>query len=232
MKIEVKDLSVVLSGRSILNGINAIWESGTSTLIMGPNGAGKTTLLNTLSGNLRPVSGAVLFDDIDVTNLAPHRRANAYIRRSFQHPSLPPSMTLRELLAVSQRGWSGGDTGFPSQPADSLMQDHSVRDVIDKQFRELNHSKRKLIEVFSALLSPAPILLLDEPAAGLSPDEKQILFSLLRTEERRTLILVEHDLTVAEELEFQINFMMDGEIVHQGALHETREFAGQRNVYI
>lgn len=230
MQVKVENLSVRLGGRTIVKDVSTIWLPNAPSFIVGPNGAGKTTLINAITGHVKTSSGEIYVGNRDITSYLPHRRAQSVLRHSFQIPKLPPRLSGRELLSLARDNWRG-EIKRTTSDAQALVESPYIQSIFDVPLGQANHSTRKLIEVLSVLISPAPVLLLDEPTAGLSIQHKTFLIEMLKKASDRTLIIVEHDLETINDLQFQTQFMMDGEIVHSGSLESTKEYARKQNVY-
>lgn len=230
MEVKASEIDVVLGGRKILNCLSQVWDSRSHSVILGPNGAGKTTLVNALSGHVRVSNGSISIDGQNVTRMSPHRRSSRFLRRSFQMPPNPGELTGRELLNLATANWQHQEE-YQSGPSRELLKAPLIASSLDIPISETDHSTRKLLEVLSVICSPASVLLLDEPMAGLAAPEKAFLLDILLKETGRTVLIVEHDLEAIRRLDCETLFMMDGRIVHRGDFSSTQEFAEKLNVY-
>jgi branched-chain amino acid transport system ATP-binding protein len=194
--------------------------------VLGPNGAGKTTLFNLICGDFPPTSGRVSVFGEDVTALPPHRRARIGIGRTYQTSLLFDGLTVADNLFVALRGARPGRFSFalPRPGGPDLRAVAAIADRVrlshlaDRPVSELSHGQRRQLEVGMALAGEPRLLMLDEPAAGLSPAERPELNALLRDLPRSlTLILIEHDMDVALPVSDIVTVMKDGEVVVQAA---------------
>ncbi|RYG08088.1 MAG: ATP-binding cassette domain-containing protein, partial [Burkholderiales bacterium] len=185
-------------------------------------GAGKTTLFNLICGDFPPTSGSVLLFGDDITRLAPHRRARQGIGRTYQTSLLFNGLTVQENLLVAVRG--ARPMRFSLRVArEDDAQIHETRALAERvrlahrlgvMVNELSHGQRRQLEVGMALACKPRLLMLDEPAAGLSPAERPELNALLRSlPPDLTLILIEHDMDVALPIADIVTVMKDGEVM-------------------
>lgn len=191
--------------------------------LIGPNGAGKTTLIHMLAGALMPSAGTIRLDAHDITALPMHRRVRLGIARSYQITSVFPNFTVRENLALAVQGAGGTDPlaiiGLASR-ADVLA-------------RELAHGERRQLELGLALATGARILLLDEPMAGMGPEESARILDLLASlKGRRTILLVEHDMDAVFRLADRITTLVYGKVIATGGPEEIRRHPEVRRAYL
>jgi branched-chain amino acid transport system ATP-binding protein len=198
--------------------------------VIGPNGAGKTTLIHLLSGALAPTAGTIVFDGRDITGLAMHRRVRLGLARSYQITSLFPNFTVLENLALARQG-----TGVPDDGEDARAEVDAIGlgTRADQLAGELAHGERRQLELGLALATGARILLLDEPMAGLGPDEATRILGLLETLKRqRTILLVEHDMDAVFRLADRISTLVYGRVIASGAPDEIRRHPEVRRAYL
>ncbi len=211
--------------------------------VIGPNGAGKTTFFNLLTGQLRPTSGRIIFDGRDIAGTPPHRIAHLGIARSFQRTSIFPTLSLLDnvwLAAFARQGswrglaWRRADR-YPELTARALavLGEVGLREKASQPAREISHGEQRQLELAIAL-APAPrLLLLDEPAAGLSPDETQKMVTLVRTlKGRYTIILIEHKIDVVMTISDRISVMHFGSVIAEGTPAEIQRNAEVRRAYL
>ena len=201
--------------------------------LIGPNGAGKTTLVAQLSGHLRPDAGTLAFEGRDVTALATHQRVARGLARSFQITRLFKSFTVRDNLALAVQARSGSSLRFwrpvamePAlrEAADALLQRLGLAAQADALAGELSHGEQRVLEIGLALATRPRLLLLDEPMAGVGPDETQALVSLidaLRLE--CAILLVEHDMDAVFRLADRITVLVNGAVIASGAPDAIRQ---------
>ncbi|MFT7723060.1 MAG: ABC transporter ATP-binding protein [Roseateles sp.] len=210
--------------------------------IIGPNGAGKTTLINQLSGELSPQSGSVSFDGQDVTAHPVHRRARAGLLRSYQITSIFEEFTVLEnatlaALAVTGHPWKfwrpllGNPAAVEAgREAVALAGLAAAQDVVAG---ELAYGQRRQLELAMTLAAKPSLLLLDEPMAGMSPQESQAVTALLRQlKGRYTILLVEHDMDAVFSLADRISVLVYGRLMFTGSPEAIREHPEVRAVYL
>ncbi|GAA5186173.1 hypothetical protein GCM10023322_31840 [Rugosimonospora acidiphila] len=212
-----RGVSVRLGDATILDGVDLEVRPGEIHALVGANGSGKTTLLRVLSGTLRPTAGQIEFRDADITRTATARRVRAGVTRTFQRPAELPSLTpYRQVrLAALARG-RDADGGWALELTD--LDGHA-----DDDPRSLTGGEQQLLQVARAAATGAAVLLLDEPAAGMSADERQRLRVVLRrlTERGVGLLLVEHDSSLVADVADRASLLDGGRVVAHGTPHEV-----------
>ncbi len=215
---------------------------GERRAIIGPNGAGKTTLFNAITGVVRPTSGRVDFDGRDITQLPPHRRAAYGISRTFQITNLFPSLTVRQNMEIALRGLKArkfsffgtsefkGDEYVQAERALGLSRLGSRAGAL---VSELSYGEQRQLEMAMALAPGPRLLLLDEPAAGLSPAERVIVTDVIRALPADiTIVLIEHDMDLVLSLVDWVTCLNNGQFLADGAPADIRENADIQNVYL
>jgi branched-chain amino acid transport system ATP-binding protein len=198
--IEIEQLIVQFGGVRPIDGLDAILEAPIAGLI-GPNGAGKTTLLNVLSGFVRPAGGRVRMDGRDLLALSPLSRVKAGLRRSFQTEQVVEDLTVRQnILAIADHVCAPRGK---AASVDAAMAFANLRQVADRVGRDLNLFQRRLVEIAKSIVGEPKLVLLDEPAAGLTEEEGAILRSLLLRapgEFGAQVIIIDHDVELIRSL--------------------------------
>ena len=202
--------------------------------VIGPNGAGKTTLIHLLSGALRPSAGTIVLDGRDITGLAMHRRVRLGLARSYQITSLFPNFTVRENLALALQGTGQGRGGPDDRDrARAELDAVGLGARADQLAGALAHGERRQLELGLALATGARILLLDEPMAGMGPEEAARITSLIEAlKRRRTILLVEHDMEAVFRLADRISTLVYGRLIASGAPDEIRRHPEVRRAYL
>jgi branched-chain amino acid transport system ATP-binding protein len=200
--------------------------------ILGPNGAGKTTLFNVVSGDMPPSSGTVELFGTDVTHLPARSRAKLGLARTYQQSRMLLGVTVEEAIYLSILGVRGGHLRPVILPRkDAAMRERAReaarRVAIDHKLSELvgnlSHGEHRQVAIAMALAAEPKMLMLDEPASGLSRGERQLLTELLLSLDRSiTLILIEHDMDVALNVAEQVTMMHDGRVIVEGTPDEIR----------
>jgi branched-chain amino acid transport system ATP-binding protein len=224
-----------------LNNVSAEFASGAITSIIGPNGAGKSTYFNLLSGALRPSSGKVEFEGRDVSGVAQHRFAHMGIAKSFQITNVFPLLTTRENVRVGLQAfvsryniWSPR-ANLPglAEKADELLALVGLWDRRERLAKELAHGEQRALEIGMALASNPRLLLLDEPTAGMSPEETKVMMGLIvKLAGERTVILVEHKMKLVMGISDRILVLHHGELLAQGTPTEVRQNEQVKRVYL
>jgi branched-chain amino acid transport system ATP-binding protein len=216
-------------------------EVGELHAVIGPNGAGKSTLVNLLSGELPPSSGVILVAGVDVTGWSNARIARAGIGRSFQRTNLMPALTVLETVRLAaqarvplRRVWRRAvrDAG-PLHDAYAALARVGLTAVADSVSGTLSHGQLRQLEIAVALAAQPKVLLLDEPLAGMGPEESETMASLLRELARdHAVLLVEHDMDVVFAVADRMTVMVDGRVLEQGTPETIRASASVRDAYL
>ena len=224
-----------------LNSITAEFERGVITSIIGPNGAGKSTYFNLLSGAFPPSRGRVEFEGRDVTNLPQHRFAHLGIAKSFQITNIFPQLTVRENVRVGLQAFvSRYDIWRPRaslpgliERADALLAMVGLQDRRERWARDLAHGEQRALEIGMALAADPKLLLLDEPTAGMSPEETRVMMDLIvKLAGERTVILVEHKMKLVMGISQRVMVLHHGELLAQGTPAEVRQNDQVKRVYL
>jgi branched-chain amino acid transport system ATP-binding protein len=247
-KVEKQALSLSAVSRNF-GGIRAVADisfdvsHGQRLTIIGTNGAGKSTLFNLITGVYPLSSGSISIFGQDVTKQSAQKRAKLGIARTFQTSKLFPGMTVRENLYTSLRqAMDQKKIGWLSIPASSKALREQSSNILEKVdllskadvlVSEISHGESRQLEVAMALAMRPKILMLDEPAAGISPNERGRLVQLLKELDKEiTLILIEHDMAVALAVADEVIVMHDGEMFMQGTPDEIRSSTAVRDLYL
>lgn len=216
--LDIDGLSVGYGGTPVLDTLDMHLKAGEARVLFGPNGAGKSTLFNAIAGTVAPSAGSIRIGSVDITRMAPHARARRFLARSFQVPKLSGELTAHEHMMLVGGLDAGEALGIPA--------------FASKAVSELTHGTRKLVEVATALAIRAPVLLLDEPTAGLDAGEKEKVAHVLWDRQKRaTLLLIEHDIEFIARLDVPVLFMFGGRVAFEGTLAEVNAFAQAHSVY-
>ncbi|TMG72908.1 MAG: ABC transporter ATP-binding protein [Betaproteobacteria bacterium] len=241
--LETKNLSKAFGALTAVDNVSLGIEAGTLHSIIGPNGAGKTTLFNLLTGTYRPSSGRILFDGRDITGTPAHRVAHLGLARSFQRTNVFPAFSLLDNVWVaafacgpSWKGlmWRRADR-YPEIAARALaaLADVGLADKADRPVREISHGEQRQLELAIALAAAPRVLLLDEPAAGLSPEETRRLVALVRAlKGRYTIVLIEHKMDIIMSVSDRISVMHFGGLIAEGTPGEIQRDPEVRRAYL
>ena len=216
--------------------------AGERVAILGPNGAGKTTLFNAITG-LTPAScGQVLFDGADITRASPEARAQLGIARTFQITNLFFGLTVQENLLLAKRGlsrskfsmWrSGNALGQEREIVDAALEKCQLQAKRNLIVKEISYGEQRQLELAMSLTSSPKVLLLDEPAAGLSPAERQVMAAVIRSlPASLSLILIEHDIELALGLVDRVICMYQGSVLVEGTPDDIRNNPQVQEIYL
>jgi branched-chain amino acid transport system ATP-binding protein len=240
--LALRGLSKHFGGLQAVKGVTLEVYPGDRMGILGPNGAGKTTLFHLITGVLPATSGQVLLFGRDVTRWPPHRRTALGMARTFQITTLFPKLTVLDnvLLAVQGRRRMKFVMWRPlSSYADvhgkarALLEGVGFWDRRHMEIRHLSHGEQRQLEIVLALASDPQLLLLDEPAAGLSTGESQEMAGFLhRLDPRLSILMIEHDMDVAFAVVDSITVLHYGEVVEAGSLDQIRTSPRVREIYL
>ncbi|HHY46915.1 MAG TPA: ABC transporter ATP-binding protein [Firmicutes bacterium] len=236
--LEIKGVSKSFEGVLALNNLDVEVSEGEIRAIIGPNGSGKTTLINVITGVFPATSGRIIFKGQDITGLSPFRIARKGITRTFQNLRLFPSLTVLEHVLAAQhhrsrvgfwgsvfstRSGRAEEEGMVSR-AQEILEFVGLKGRADMPGLGLPYGQRRLLEIARALATGPELLLLDEPAAGLSSEEIQALERLLREIRSRgiTVILVEHRMMLVMNVADRITVLNYGEKIAEGKPAEIK----------
>jgi branched-chain amino acid transport system ATP-binding protein len=210
--------------------------------IIGPNGAGKTTLIGQLAGEIAPDAGRILFAGQNVTALATPRRSALGLARSFQITSLFPEFTALDNVALAVQAHAGHSFRFwaPArraaelrEPARAALGRVGLAARADTVVARLSHGEHRQLELAMALATRPRLLLLDEPMAGLGPDESGRMVELMRElKQEVTILLIEHDMEAVFALADRITVLVYGRVIASGAPAAIRKNAAVRKAYL
>jgi branched-chain amino acid transport system ATP-binding protein len=210
--------------------------------IIGPNGAGKTTLFNLITGALQPTGGRIVLFGKDVTTWPTHRRAALGMARTFQITTLFPKLTVLDNVLLAVQGLRSMKfvmwrplTSYRAiyARAQALLEQAGYWDRRDVEIRHLSHGEQRQIEIVLALASDPQVLLLDEPAAGLSTGESHEMATFLQgLDLRLAILMIEHDMDVAFAVVDSILVLHYGEIVEEGSREMIRTSTRVRDIYL
>jgi branched-chain amino acid transport system ATP-binding protein len=204
---------------------------GERRAILGPNGAGKTTLFNVIAGDFPVTSGRVEMFGRDVTRLPARARAKLGLARSYQQSRLFLGLSVEDSIYLSILGVAGGHLRPVLTRKDGKIRERARRaagrvaleDRLDEPVGSLSHGEHRQVALAMALASEPRLLMLDEPASGLSRGERQLLTDLLLGLDREiTLIVIEHDMDVALRVAERVTMMHDGRVIVEGTPDEIR----------
>jgi branched-chain amino acid transport system ATP-binding protein len=240
--LQISDLTKRFGGVRASDRIALDVPAGELHAVIGPNGAGKSTLIGQLAGEISPDAGQVLFNGQDITRLPAHRRSALGLARSFQITSLFLDFTVLDNVALAVQAHAGHSFRFwraaraeaelrgPARAALARVGLESRADVV---CANLSHGEHRQLEIAMALATKPRMLLLDEPMAGIGPDESARMIALLGELKReQTILLIEHDMDAVFRLADRITVLVDGRVIASGRPDEVRADAQVRRAYL
>ena len=240
--LELHDLNKAFGGLRVTVTVNLTVEPGERRLIIGPNGAGKTTLFNLITGELRADSGRIMLFGRDLTGIATRRRAHLGLARTYQIITLFPGETLARnvtlsLLGLSRLRWNpfvrlNGQRDLLDQ-AHATLARVGLEHLADRPVAQTSYGERRRVEIAMALAQDPKVLLLDEPFAGLSVEERRDVLALIGSIPRDvTIVMIEHDMDVALEFAERITVLHFGQVIVEGTRAEVVQHPRTREIYL
>jgi branched-chain amino acid transport system ATP-binding protein len=239
--IECENVTKAYGGLVAVNDLSFAVEEGEFFAIVGPNGAGKTTLFDTMSGHAPLTSGVIRFDGRDVHRARPHEICRMGLSRTFQQSKLFHGLTVEDNVHLAVLGVRNGHLRPVRSRRDAEMRERArevatmmgLGDQLDRAAAELGHGEQRQLEVAMARATDPKLMMLDEPAAGLSRSERQRLTELLlKLDPDITLILIEHDMDVALRVADWVTMMHDGRVIAEGTPAEIRANETVHELYL
>jgi branched-chain amino acid transport system ATP-binding protein len=240
--LSLSDVVKEFGGLRAVDGVSLEIRAGERRAIIGPNGAGKTTLFSLISGEQPLSGGRIRLFGRDVTGLAPHRRAALGLARTYQITNLFPKLTVLENCVLAVQALSPVKhqlyVGLQRYP-DLFARARQVLGAVglagkdDEIVRNLSHGEQRQLEIALALAGTPRLLLLDEPTAGLSPAESQMMTTLLkRLDPAITMLVIEHDMDVAFALTDRITVLHFGRVVADGLAGQVKANPLVQEIYL
>jgi branched-chain amino acid transport system ATP-binding protein len=221
--------------------VNFEVERGELRSIIGPNGAGKTTFFRLISGEMPPSSGRIWFDGREITGLPQHRVSRLGVSKSYQITNVFPHLSVHENVRVAVQGparafdfWSRADRLHDVHArASAVLETVGLAAQAGRLAAHLSHGEKRHLEIGIALASEPTLLLLDEPTAGMSPEETDETMRLIRQlAVGRTVILVEHKMKVVMKISDRVTVLHQGQVLAEGTPEEIRANARVQQTYL
>jgi branched-chain amino acid transport system ATP-binding protein len=238
--LQIKNLKKAFGGLPAINGVSLEVEAGERRLIIGPNGAGKTTLFNLVTGDLRADSGSISLFDFEITKFSTHRRVHRGLARTYQIITLFPQDTLEHNIALSLLGLSKARWNMFSRFSSEIYA--STREILrlvnlehlaGRLLSEVGYGEKRRVEIAMALAQKPRVLLLDEPLAGLSREERAAVKALIASIPRDvTVVMIEHDMDTALDMAERITVLHYGSVIVEGTRAEVVADPKTREVYL
>jgi branched-chain amino acid transport system ATP-binding protein len=237
--LEAVQVRKEFGGLIAVNDVDFVIPRGNIVSLIGPNGAGKTTFFNTITGVYKPTAGAVFFEDQSIAGLPPHEVTGLGMARTFQNIRLFHNMTALENVLVGMHGHIKGGVvrsilrtrGLKREEDEAerrgreLLGFSGLRRRDDEYAKNLSYGDQRRLEVARALATNPKLLLLDEPTAGMNPDETAkftTFVAKLREEQNMTVLLIEHDMKVVMGISDRVTVLDYGEKIAEGAPKEVQ----------
>ncbi len=242
--LEIKDLDKHFGGIYVTNRVNVAIQKGEMSAIIGPNGAGKTTLFNLITGAISPDSGQVVYGGQDITRLRPEKIVRLGMVRAFQVASLFLEETVYDNVFLASLShfthnkrmlkdkYGFGDAG---EHADLILKKIGLYAMRQARASELSHGDQKVLDIAVAMTMSPKILLLDEPTAGMAPDERVKMMHLLKELHQffdLTTVFIEHDMDMVFGIARVIRVLVQGTLAAEGSPDEIRHNARVIEAYL
>jgi urea transport system ATP-binding protein len=226
----LENVSVDFDGFKALTDVSLSLSAGELRVLIGPNGAGKSTLCDTIIGRVRPSSGRITFKDRVITALPEQEIVRLGICRKFQTPGVLPTLSVIENLLVSackKRGWWRSFRSVSPMEevtrAEEILEKIGLSDRRDVMAADLAHGEKQWLEIGMVVATDADLLLLDEPTAGMGPQDTQrtaeLILSLLG---RHAVLVIDHDMSFVEALNGYVTVLHQGQILTEGSVAQVR----------
>jgi len=240
--LKVENIEKSFDDFKAVNGTNLTVDRSQLVAVIGPNGAGKTTLFNLITGQLKPNRGRIIFNDEEITKLPSYRICRKGISRSFQIANIFPRLTVFRNVQVSVLARQGKSNKL-FRPAHQLAVEETTRILESVGLSEksmdiagsLSHGDKRVLEIAIALGNEPKLLILDEPTAGMSPEETASTMALIKylAESRGiTILFCEHDMDLVFNIAQSIMVMQHGRTIIQGTLEEVRKNSEVQDAYL
>ena len=240
--LSLASLSKRFGGVVAVDRVTLAVAAGEVHALIGPNGAGKTTLVGLISGSLRPDAGEILFEEKNITRLGQHDRVRAGLARSYQITSIFRRFSVLDNLALAVQARSGSSFSFWKplkketalfDEARALASQVGLSGKIDLIAATLAHGEQRALEVGLALATKPRLVLLDEPMAGMGPEESNRMIELIsRIRAQLAVLLVEHDMDAVFRLASRISVMVNGRVIATGSPQEIKSNDAVKKAYL
>lgn len=238
--LSTRKVSKKFGGFTALNDVTIDFQKGNLTSIIGPNGAGKSTFFNVLTGGLKPSTGEIFFEGENITGLPQHEFARLGIAKSFQITTIFPSFTALENVRIALQSnvsrydfFSKKESLHLEALALDLLATVGLRALATRLASELAHGQQRALEISIALALNPKLLLLDEPTAGMSPEETRVMMDLIvELAQQRTVVLVEHKMKMVMSISDRIVVLHHGELLAEGSADDIRQHDEVKRVYL
>jgi urea transport system ATP-binding protein len=227
--LTIQGLGVSFDGFKAVDDLNFLVDRNELRVVIGPNGAGKTTLLDLICGKTKATSGTIRFKYQELTTMKEHDIVRAGVGRKFQTPSIYENLTVSENLEVSfPRGRSAFGALFFKRTADvnervqRVAEEVMLSDKLDQQAALLSHGQKQWLEIGMLLMQDPELLMLDEPVAGMTVNEREQTADLLnRISKNRSVIVIEHDMEFVRKIAHKVTVLHQGKVIAEGSMDKV-----------
>lgn len=230
--IRLEDVCKYFGGLKAVDDVDLSVEEGALHCLIGPNGAGKTTIFKLIMGIYPPTSGKVIFDGKDITRWPTWKRVRGGISIKMQVPGVYLDLSLYDNIRIAIQRY---ETGSRMQAEiDRLIQLTGLKDVGDPLVRNMPHGQQQWLEIAMSLASRPKLLLLDEPAAGLGPEETEFTADIVRriNAQGTTIIFIDHDMDFVAKLAKKTTVLHYGKVFAEGSFEEIHDHPGVIDIYL
>ncbi|MGI1661599.1 urea ABC transporter ATP-binding protein UrtD [Palleronia sp. KMU-117] len=240
--LEVSGVSVSFDGFRAINNLSIQIGEPELRAVIGPNGAGKTTFMDIITGKTKPDEGRVMWGDrgVSLLSMSESQIAREGIGRKFQKPTVFEAQTVRENLALALRNPRGPfdvlfyrKTAQGAQRIEEIADEIGLSDQLTRMAGELSHGQKQWLEIGMLLAQDPRLLLVDEPAAGMTPSEREHTTDLLkRAAQTRAVVVVEHDMEFVRRLDCKVTVLHEGSVLAEGSLDHVSANKDVIDVYL
>ena len=227
--LTIQGLGVSFDGFKAVDDLNFIVDRNELRVVIGPNGAGKTTLLDLICGKTKATEGTIMFKTMDLTQMKEHAIVRAGVGRKFQTPSIYENLTVAENLEVS---FPRGRTAFGAllfrrtvdvaERVKSVAEEVLLSEKLDEQAALLSHGQKQWLEIGMLLMQDPELLMLDEPVAGMTVNEREQTADLLnRISKNRSVIVIEHDMEFVRKIAHKVTVLHQGKVIAEGSMDKV-----------
>ncbi|RQG99488.1 ABC transporter ATP-binding protein [Natrarchaeobius oligotrophus] len=242
MLLEIASLTKTFGGITAVDDLSLEIDRDSVHAVIGPNGAGKTTLFKLIAGTHTPDTGTISFDGTDLVGLDPHERVHCGLAKSYQITNIFPELTVLQNVKIARQRQEGHQWNFWSKTDDlpeltetalEVLAEVGLEEQPETVAKNLSHGEKRQLELAIAIACDPELLLLDEPAAGMSQAEVGELRTLLeRLAEEYTILFIDHNMDLVTETADRITVMADGAVVSEGTPSEIQTDSQVQQVYL
>ena len=238
--LEIQDLTKSFGSNDVLKNFNYHFKPQTIYALMGANGSGKTTLFNLINGFLKPDSGKIFFKGKDTEKLSAHQVANLGLTRTFQDLRLIPALSVYENILLAFKNKKSEKLPYAFYPFSKNIYDKRVEEILLKtnlidiknsKAKEISYGQQKLLNLAVALANDFELLLLNEPVAGVQPEYREQILSLIKSF-NKTVIVIEHNPEFLEKLTNNTLFLDGGSIIAEGDYQTIKQNKRVQEAYL